>query len=185
MISTVAAYALGIAGVGCLYGSWKDRLAAQLRPTLLGWLLLIGSGYLAIQASGAEFGTTLIFTAPALVAWLMVAANLELRQSRVRKRKVTETAESVETDGTRSLSRHLLLFLMTVPVSAAAAVFVSVALARALPFSYLSHIAFAALFMPFAWGCAAYWVIADSKPARPAIAIVVLGLIGAATAGLK
>lgn len=184
MISTIAAFALGIAGVGCLYSSWKDRLPAQLRPTLLGWLLLIGSGYFAIRASGAEFGTTLIFTAPALVAWLLVAANLELRQAKVRKRKVTEKVEPVETDDARSLSRHLLLFVITVPLSAAAATFFSVALARALPFSYLSHIAFAVLLMPFLWGCAAYWVLADSKLARPVTTIVVLGLIGVVTAGL-
>lgn len=184
MISTIAAFALGIAGVGCLYGSWKDRLPAQLRPTLLGWLLLIASGYFAIRASGAEFGTTLIFTAPALVAWLLVAANLELRQAKVRKRKVTEKVEVVEIDGSRTLSRHLLLFVITVPLSAAAAIFFSVALARVLPLSYLSHIAFAILLMPFLWGCAAYWVLADSKLARPVTTIVVLGLIGLVTAGL-
>lgn len=182
MISTIAAYALGTAGVGCLYGSWKDRLPAQLRPTLLGWLLLIVSGYFAIRASGAEFGTTLIFTAPALIAWLLVATNLELRQAKVRKRKVAEKVEPVQVDGSRPLSRHLLLFVLTVPVSAAAAIFFSVALARVLPLSYLSHIAFAVLFMPFLWGCAAYWVIADSKLARPAITIVALGLIGVVTA---
>jgi hypothetical protein len=184
MISTIAAFALGIAGVGCLYSSWKDRLPARLRPTLLGWLVLIAAGYFAIRASGAEFGATLIFTAPALAAWLLVAANLELRQARVRKRKVTEKVEPIQTDGTRSLSRHLLLFVITVPLSAAAAIFFSVALARALPFSYLSHIAFATLFMPFLWGCAAYWALADSKLARPVVTIVALGLIGLVTAGL-
>lgn len=182
MLSTIAAYALGTAGVGCLYGSWKDRLPAQLRPTLLGWLLLIVAGVFAIRASGAEFGTTLIFTAPALVAWLLVASNLELRQAKARKRKIPEKVEPVDTSGTRTLSRHLLLFVLTVPVSAAVAIFFSVALARILPFSYLSHIAFAVLFMPFLWGCAAYWVLADSKLARPAITIVVLGLIGVVTA---
>jgi hypothetical protein len=184
MISTFAAYALGIAGVGCLYGSWKNRLPAQLRPTLLGWLLLIGSGYFAVRASGAEFGTTLIFTAPALVAWLLVAINFERRQAKVRKRKLTETAEPVETDGSRPLSRHLLLFVITVPLCAVAATFFSIALARALPFSYLSHIAFAVMLMPFLWGCAAYWVLADSKLVRPVAAIVVLGLVGVITAGL-
>lgn len=183
MISTIAAYALGIAGVGCLYGSWKDRLPAQLRPTLLGWLLLIGSGYFAVRASGAEFGSTLIFTAPALVAWLLVALNFELRQTKARKRKAPENVEPIETGGSRTLPRHLLLFVITVPLSAAAATFFSVALARALPFSYLSHIAFAVMFMPFLWGCAAYWALADSKLARPVTAIVVLGLIGVVTAG--
>lgn len=184
MISTIAAYALGIAGVGCLYGSWKDRLPAQTRPTLLGWLLLIGAGYFAVRASGAEFGTTLIFTAPALVAWLLVAINLELREAKVRKRKVAEKVEPFETDSSRPLSRHLLLFVITVPLCAGAATFFSVALARALPFDYLSHIAFAVLLMPVLWGCAAYWVLADSKLARPVTTIVVLGLIGVVTAGL-
>jgi hypothetical protein len=184
MISTIAAYALGIAGVGCLYGSWKDRLPAQVRPTLLGWLLLIGSGYFAIRASGAEFGTTLIFSAPALVAWLLVAFNLELREAKTRKRKATDKVEPVEAGGSRTLSRHLLLFVIAVPLSAAAATFVSVALARALPFSYLSHIAFAVMFMPFLWGCAAYWALADGKLSRPVTGIVVLGLIGVVTAGL-
>jgi hypothetical protein len=184
MISTIAAYALGIAGVGCLFGSWKDRLPAQLRPALLGWLLLIGSGCFAVQAGGAEFGTTLIFTAPALVAWLLVAINLELRQAKVRKRKLADKVEPIETDGSRTLSRHILLFVITVPLSAVAATFFSVALARALPFSYVSHIAFAILLMPFLWGCAAYWALADSKLARPVTTIVVLGLIGVVTAGL-
>ena len=145
--------------------------------------MLIAAGYFAILSSGAEFGTTLIFMAPALVAWLLVTFNLELRQAKVRKRKVAEKVDAVEIDGSRTLSRHLLLFVIAVPLSAAAATFFSVALARALPFSYLSHIAFAVLLMPFLWGCAAYWVLADSKLARPVIAIVVLGLIGAVTAG--
>ena len=179
MIDSAVAFALGIAGVGCLYGSWRDLLSASLRPAWVGWLLLVAAGYFAVRASGAEFGSTFIFLAPALVAWLLVAANTELREAKARKRKNAERAEPTAAVGGRTLTRHLLLFVITVPLSAVAATLFSVALARTLPWSDLSEMAFALTIMPFAWGCAAYWAVADSKLARPALSILALGLLGA------
>jgi hypothetical protein len=142
-------------------------------------LLLIAAGYFAVRASGAEFGGTFIFLAPALVAWLLVAANTELREAKTRKRKNADRAEPTAVVGGRTLARHLLLFAITVPLSAVAATLFSVALARTLPWSDLSEMALTLMLMPFLWGCAAYWAIADSKLARPALSIIALGLIGA------
>lgn len=182
MLSPLAAVALGVAGVGCLYGSWKEHLSARLHPTLIGWLLLMTAGYFAVRATGAEFGTVWICFAPALVAWILVAINSEVREAKVRKRKNVERAEPTAIVDSRSWPQHLLLFLITVPLSALAAVFISVAISRVLPWHEITNAVSVFIMVPILWGCAAYWAVADSKLLRPAASIVVIGLIGAAGA---
>jgi len=178
MLSPIAAVALGVAGVGCLYGSWKEHLSARLHPTLIGWLLLITAGYFAVRASGAEFGTVWIFCAPALVAWILIAINSEVRQAKARKRKNAEGAELTAAVDSKSWPQHFLLFLITVPLSAFAAVFISVAISRVLPWHEITNAVSVFILAPILWGCAAYWAAADSKLLRPVATIVVVGLIG-------
>jgi hypothetical protein len=179
----LAGAALTVVGVSCLYGSWKKRIAGGWWPVMAGWILLALSISLWSRASGAEFGTTVAILAPALVAWVLACFNLELRQRR-RNRRAKPNADDAPAPNApvdpRSLTRHLLLFLVTVPLSGAAAIFASVALSTLLPWSDLSEMVLAMILLPILWGCAAYWATADAKPLRPTLAILAAGSAAAA-----
>ncbi|HKE92776.1 MAG TPA: hypothetical protein VKB34_00605, partial [Povalibacter sp.] len=84
MWQTFGAAVLTVIGVACLYGSWRDWIASHRWPVAIGWALLTASIWLWSRAAGAEFGTTLAIFVPALLAWVFVLHNIELRQQRHR-----------------------------------------------------------------------------------------------------
>lgn len=170
-----------IAGVSLLFGSWDERIARRFRPAMLGWALLIVSIYWWSRASGAEFGTTIAMLVPAVIAWLYMARNAEVREvsERQRTRRAARDVPEQEKElaGPRSLPRHVLLFFLTVPLAAMASAMVSIAIGTMLPWSDVNEMVLSLAVMPILWGCAAYWMLADSKLARPVLCVSVAGLL--------
>lgn len=172
--------ALALAGVFCLFGSWKDWLAARLRPVAIGWALLAVSLYFWSQASGAEFGITVALIVPGVIAWACVTYNAELRQQRNRTRNAKQQdPDQLPPAAARSWPRHVLLFAITVPVAAIASLMVSIAVSMLMPWTDLSEMLLATILLPIVWGCAAYWAVADGKLLRPASCILVGGAVAA------
>lgn len=169
-----------LVGVSLLFASWDERIARRFWPTTIAWTLLVVSVYLWSRAGGAEFGTTLAILAPALVAWLYAIRNAEVRQRNDRQRTQRSRSDAPvqekEAAGPRSLPRHLLLFFLTVPLCAAAAAMVSVAVGTMLPWSQVNEMVLSLAIMPILWGCAAYWILADRKLLRPVLSISAAGL---------
>lgn len=173
MIGNVTlALAAAAAGLGLLYGAWQRRVPRRWRPVPVGWALLLVSAWFWVNGTGAEFGVSLLLLATSVVAWGFVIAN---RQYRERRPRADSTAPKAPADA-RSLAAHVLLFLLTVPLAAVTATLVAVALSLALPWSRVDAMVTVLVLIPILWGCAAYWVVADSRPLRPAAAM----LLGAA-----
>lgn len=181
MLPLLAGTALSVAGVACLFGSWNGATARKAWINGLGWMLLSISVVGWSVASGAEFGTTLALSVPGVIAWMFALRTAELREQRVRSRKPLAKVEpAAKITDARSWLRHLWLFALTVPVSAAAAAFVSIALCRWFPWSDTNEMVLAIFLTPLLWGCAAYWIVADPKLSRPTVTVTAAGAIGAA-----
>lgn len=174
MLLGAGALLTAIAGLCGLYWAWRRWEPAPYR-TLAGWLLLAAAGVLWAQAAGWEFGLALALFVPSVLAWLFVIGNREQRRRRRR------SAPAVPPAGRRgSVARHLALFLVTVPLAAAAAVLVTVALSRLLPVPVVDVMALVVIAIPPIWGLAAYWACADRRLWRPAVALAAVALAGGA-----
>ncbi|MGE0625571.1 MAG: hypothetical protein AB7I04_24055 [Pseudomonadales bacterium] len=165
-----------LAGLWLLFAAWRQRHGAVGYRVPLGWSLIVVSGGFWVSGSGAEFGVSLVLLATGAMAWLYVLANLEQRPPRIRG----ETNTPKPPAGPRTLRRHALLLLLVVPVAAIAATFVSVALSMALPVSEVDAMVVVLVVMPVLWGCAAFWAVADSRTARPALAMALGTIVSAA-----
>ena len=181
MLPLLAGTALSVAGVACLFGSWNGVTARKAWINGLGWTLLTISVVAWSVASGAEFGTALALCVPGVVAWIFALRTAELREQRVRSRKPLAKVEpAAKITDARSWLRHLWLFVLTVPLAAAASATLSITVCRWLPWSDTNEMVLALLLMPFLWGCAAYWIVADPKLSRPTVTVIAAGAISAA-----
>ncbi len=146
------------------------------RPAVAaGWLLLAISTVFWGLAAGAEFGIPYALLFVPLLAWIAVLINLEVRF----KKHKEQAAGTIVWPRGHTITQNLLLFLMSVPLAAVAATLVSVTLVRLLPWQELNQFVLAAFLMPVLWGCAAYWVCADSRMLRPALALAAAGGVSA------
>ncbi len=174
VVNVAAALLTAAAGVALLYGAWQSRVPRRRLPVPAGWALLFASGWLWVAGTGTEFGITLLLLTTSLVAWLFVWRNRQHRERRAR-----EDAPPKVTEG-RSLAEHALLFVLVVPLAAVAAAMVSVALSLALPVSEVNAMVIVLVVMPVLWGAGAWWAAADPRMARPAAAMALGALAGAA-----
>jgi hypothetical protein len=174
VVDVAAALLAALAGVALLYGAWQRRVPRRWLLVPAGWALLFVSGWFWTAGTGAELGITLVLLATSLVAWLFVWGN---RQH--RKRRAREDSPPKVTEG-RTLIDHVLLFVLVVPLAAVASALVSVAASLALPVSEVNAMVAVLVVMPMLWGAAAWWSVADPRTARPATAMVLGALAGAA-----
>lgn len=165
-----------LAGLALLFGAWRRRIAPRRLAVSGGWALLVLSGAFWVAGTGAEFGISLVLLATSAVAWLFVAANRQQRERRDRG----EPSPPKPVAERRSLARHLILFLLVVPLAAVASTLVSVALSMALPVPTVDAMVAVLVLVPILWGCAAYWTLADSRLVRPAAAMLLGAVVSAA-----
>jgi hypothetical protein len=183
VIYAITGTAVAAAGVACLYGSWQDRIAARWRPVAVGWALLLASTWAWTHATGAEFGISLTLLLPTVLAWVLIARNAEVRSpkatSRRPRRKADADLEPKAAADRRTLLAHLRLFIVSVPLAAIAATYVTIALCSLLPLTQVNQLVLALFVIPLVWGSAAYWAVADSRWLRPSLAMLVGGGIAA------
>jgi len=175
-INVCIAVALGLAGVACLFGAWRRRIAGRWRPVPAGWALLLASGWFWVAGTGAELGFSLVLLVTSVIAWVFVAAN---RSQRPRRARADEGPPKPNADP-QPWFRHALLLLLAVPGAAVASALLAVAVSLALPIEAVNAMVTVIVVMPVLWGCAAYWVCAESRLLRPAAAMVLSAAIGAA-----
>jgi hypothetical protein len=175
-INVCIALALGLAGVACLFGAWCKRIAEAWRPVPAGWGLLLASGWFWIAGTGAEFGVTLTLLVASVLAWVFVAAN---RSRRPRRGHGAAGPPKPNADP-QSWPRHALLLLLAVPVAAVASALLAVAVSMALPIPVVDAMVTVIVLVPLLWGCAACWVCAESRLIRPAAAMLLSAVLGAA-----
>lgn len=166
-----SALLLTIAGIGCLFASWR-RVAMARGPyvTPLGWLLLLLTMPLWSRALGLEFGISYALLCTALVALLTALLNYELRQGRQRH----IASEPLQLPAGSALGRHLLLFLLAVPLAGVVSAFSTTAAMLMLPVQTGNALVATLLLLPLVWGGAACWVCADPKLHRPTLTLLAL-----------
>lgn len=170
------ALCLSLAAVTCLYLSWQKRGPRQPWLVPAGWLAAVAATAFWIVRSGAEYGTVYALLVLPLLGWLAVLYNLEIKR---KKQRIAENLNFV-VPTTRSLLRHLTLFIVALPLSAIASTYFTVALFSLLPGTLVNLSVSIVFIAPVVWGLAAYWVCADARRFRPALCISAAGLLGAA-----
>lgn len=175
-VDTSLAALSGIAGVASLFAAWRERWPRRIAVSA-GWGLLVLSCVLWVRAAGAEFGLVYAPLGIALCGWLAVGLTAEPR------RGAPERAPAYAALGRpdrRSLARHVLLFVYVVPLAGLASILASVTLAHRLPWEPANALVAGILMMPLLWGLAAYWIVAASRPLRPALALAACAALCAA-----
>lgn len=160
-------------GLMLLYASWRGLLPQRVLIKALGWALIAVSGLLWSLSSGVEFGSTFLLLAVPLFAWPLV-----LWQSERRRSSTDELHRSSIVWPTWSgFSRQLLLFTLAIPVAGLVSALICLSLMQFLPWQPVDQMAFGVLLMPLIWGFLMAWCVADSKPLRPTVSILIAGLL--------
>lgn len=175
MIGTTATLTC-LAGIAGLFYSWRARQPKPRGLRTLGWALLLASIALWVLAQPVEFGVTFALLVPALLAWSLILLQA--------KRRLPGPDTELEQRGFRwpsaaALGRQLLVLLISVPLAAVASTLVSIAVTDWLPWQKVNSLVLGVLFAPVLWGAASYWACADSKRWRPALGLMVAGLLAA------
>lgn len=197
-IRTAPALALTAVGMTLLYASWRSRWTRQRRRLVVasGWALSAAAIPFWIWSVGAEFGASLGLMMPSATVLLLLAYESRQsscvaaassgqhaatsRRNRTSTRAVDAGANLTAARDRGTLTRllqHVWRFLLVVPIGGFSASLIAVVLSRALPLGAVNDALTAVFLLPIFWGCIAYWMLADPRPARP-----VIGVLGAALA---
>lgn len=170
------ALVLSAVGLASLYLSWRRPKAVYKKwLTAASWLLILLSGLLWLQAQGGEFGAVYAFTVPSLLVFICIVYNVELRQAASSPAKAGKLAEK---PGGVGLKRHLVLFLLTLPIGFCVSTSITLFIINWLPWAEVNRLAFAVVALPLIWSALAYWFVASKKFTRPVIAIVISSALG-------
>lgn len=172
----LAATAAAGCGVALLYASWSKRLANKQPVLWLAWLLVAASVFLWGFAGGREFGPVIAMLVLPMIAWLFVAANHHVRGRGAR----TQEPARLNLPPLRAVGRHAAIFVVSVPLAAAASTLLVLGGTLYLPWQEIDRLALAVLLIPFLWGLSAFWATADPLLRRPAIGLAVGGSLGGA-----
>ena len=175
-LSMLAATAAAACGVGLLYASWRRRVRHKLPALWTAWLLVVASAVLWGRAAGREFGPVIAMLVLPLIAWVFVAANHHARGNNGRAQEPAR----LNLPRLRAVGRHAAIFLVSVPLAAAASTLLVLGSTVYLPWAEVDRLALAVLLIPFVWGLFSFWATADARLARPAIGLAVGGSLGGA-----
>ena len=173
MMIQIAAFAISLAAVGCVFRSWQQRGQAML--ALLGWSLAALSVAFWSWAQGGEFGVTYATIVFVCLVWVNIAIRMEA--STVSTSGTTRPFRAIAFPNLTSIGKQLALFAMSVPVMGVLALWLTVALVIFLPWTLLTEVAVAIFLYPVLWGALAAWVCVQNNLLRPAIVTVSLFII--------
>lgn len=175
-LTTLAALT-SLSGVTGLWASWRLRAPKTALWRRTGWALLGLSLLLWLLAQPAEFAVVFTLSAPAIAAWALIGwrsrGRHPARDTKLEQRGFIWPAP-------RTLGRHLLTFLMAVPLAGVAAATVTITLMHWLPGEPVNRMVAGVLAAPVVWGAAGYWTLADPRRWRPALVLALAALPAAA-----
>jgi hypothetical protein len=172
MMSGLALAATG-SGIALLYAAWRQR-ASRPWTVLAGWAALLLAIPAWVVSAGPEFGPVyLVLTLPFL-AWLATVVHKAGSSDRTRAQPRSRLARPAVT----TLLQHGALFLLSVPIAGAAALLFASQAATLLPLNNVDRMAAGLIAVPLIWGGLAFWICADPKTQRPALATIAVGIVG-------
>jgi hypothetical protein len=150
--------------------SWARRNGSVRLVVISGWAL-VAAGIAAYgYAWGGEAGTAYGLGAFSALAYVVVAAGIELREAKQRPdREVSLEPEERPTNWMRAIAKSVLAIVL----SGIAAIGIGVAFAVAMPMSPPDRIVIGGVLVPMLWGAGMAWTLSDAKLLR---ATVLLGL---------
>tara|TARA_R110001599_G_scaffold75898_1_gene207887 strand:- start:295 stop:849 length:555 start_codon:yes stop_codon:yes gene_type:complete len=173
VLNGLIALLLSTAAAGLIYYSWQRR--GQLWAATIGWLLALFSTFVWSRALGPEIGVTYAIFLFICLAWVLAALNKEA--ARTDSSSTMRPYQAMHWPQIRDYVKHSVLFLLSVPATAAISMMLSVALVLHLPLSMLYKVTIAIFLYPLLWGALSVWVCAQEKLLKPTIACVGLTII--------
>lgn len=164
-----------LAGILLLRRAWRERTASKVLLRWGGWLLIAAGFALFVHAWGGEVGTTHALLALSLTAFVVIAANIEIRSAKQRSlRDVALEPEERPTNWPRAIAKSLLAIVL----AGIASIGLGVAFAVAMPLDATDRIVIGGLLVPILWGAGMAWTLCDAKLVRATILLLVVSAVG-------
>lgn len=181
MWTSIGAIAM-LAGLALLRLIWGRREYPARVARAVTWIVIVAGGTALSRALGGEVGSASALLAFSVLAYAVVAAGIELRQSpRRMERGLALEPESRSTGWSRGLTKALLAILL----AGIAAMGIGLAFAVAAPISPSDRIVIGGLLVPVLWGAGMAWTLADAKLLRATILIVLVAALSFGVAFLS
>lgn len=164
-----------LSGVALLLASWRRWLPLRAWAKTGGWMLIVASAALWMQASGWEFGALYALLTLPLLAWLLIVWQAERRTNA----EPEPMRFALGRPGWPALARQLLLLVMAGPIAGIVSSLLCSALIALLPWQETDRLALLVLLMPVVWGLLLCWCCVDPRRWRPAMVIGLTGLCAA------
>jgi hypothetical protein len=163
------------AGVAMLRKRWLARGASGSGFLLGGWLAIVAAFYLFARAFGAEMGTTYALGTLSVVAYALISATFERRESKRREpREAAFDPEERPTNWKRGTGKALLAIVL----AGIAAIGIGVAFAVQAPLPPQDRAVVGGLLVPILWGAGMAWTLCDPRLVRATIILIVVSALG-------
>lgn len=163
------------AGVAMLRKRWLARGASGTAFLLGGWLAIVAAFYLFARAFGAEMGTTYALGTLSVVAYALISATFERRESKRREpREAAFDPEERPTNWKRGTGKALLAIVL----AGIAAIGIGVAFAVQAPLPPQDRAVVGGLLVPILWGAGMAWTLCDPRLVRATIILIVVSALG-------
>lgn len=163
-------------GVGLVRWSWRRPSGTVL--ALAGWAALLAAVPLWALAAAWDTAVALALLAPSLVAFLMVAANAELRPRRIAR--TPRRGDELPDQSGEPLWRALARTTLGGPAAGVAALGLAAAWDMKGCGDAAERLGEALLMTPALWALGLVWATTDPRLARVAAGLTVAALIGGA-----
>ena len=175
MLAAALAVASAFAGIATVRAVWRRPLRRKGLFLLAGWALIGLSLFFWTAAYGIEYGTAYAFCSVSLLAWSVVALNLERR------------ARAPEAVGRRPpswlplvmLLQHAARLVLTAVAAAVASFCATMGASRLFPIADMERHAFVIVLFPIVWGTLIYAIGRSSDLRWPFALTTLLGGAGA------
>lgn len=174
-IEMPAAVLLIAAGVFLLRRAWTRRHAAAPVLTGVGWLCVLGGTFVFARNAGPLPGIAIAMLCLSLVAYVVIAAGMELRPARAGVRR--EVALAPEERRT-TLARGSAKAFLAIVLSGIASIGLGVAYALRMPLDTHDRIIIGGVLVPVLWGAGMAWTLCDAKLLRATIVLLSLSALG-------
>ena len=187
MLEALLATLLTLAGVGGVRLAWKagraGRLAAQRNWRLIGWGLVVVSGWPWMLAGGADRGIAIGIIAFMLAGLCLVAvAAWQVSRQPRRQRNGNGNAANTENGGSSSRAASILVFVLAGPVAGVISLLLTIDLHAALDalgVAAQNRLASELIVFPVAWTLLMMLACYPASLQRRTIAFSVLLLVAA------
>ncbi|UTF61546.1 hypothetical protein [Gilvimarinus sp. DA14] len=175
MVLAPLACALTCGAAGVMFYAWRRPGPTPL-ASLCGWLMLLVASGLWSYRAGAEFGISFTLITLALAAWSIIVLSADHRLQKTKP----QVRDKLRLARFGTMAYQLWRLLAVVLLAGVVSVALLVAMGKLLPLSAVNAMVLAALLSPLLWGLAGYWLLADPRPARPPIVLLLAGLASGA-----